>query len=71
MQPLAKVISLMVDPNELEKLQDRCPECGEVFKYQPSPEFEPDMAKTLPESMLSCLAWKPIVHPKCEAIQEE
>lgn len=71
MQPLAKVLSIVVDVNELEKPQDRCPECGEVFQYRPNPEFEPDLAKTFPQAMLSRLAWKPIEHPRCEAIQAE
>lgn len=71
MQPLAKVLSIVVDPNELEKPQDRCPECGEVFQYKPNPEFEPDLSKSFPQSMLSRLAWKPIEHPRCEAKQAE
>lgn len=67
MQQLAKVLSIVVDPNELEKPQDRCPECGDVFQYEPNSEFEPELSKTFPQTMLSRLAWKPLVHPKCEA----
>jgi DNA replication protein DnaC len=71
MQPLAKVLSIVMDPNELEKPQDRCPECGEVFQYKTNPEFEPDLSKSFPQSMLSRLAWKPIEHQKCEAKQAD
>jgi DNA replication protein DnaC len=67
MQPLAKVLSIVVDPNELEKPQDRCPECEEVFQYKPNPEFEPEHSKTFPQAMLSRLAWRPLAHPRCEA----
>lgn len=71
MQPLAKVLSMVVDPNELEKPQERCSECGVIFNYAPNPEFEPEVAKSFPQAMLSRLAWKPLPHPKCEAIQAE
>ncbi len=73
MQPLAKVLSIVADPNELEKPQDKCPECGEVFSYVPNPDFEFDakLSKAFPKSVLSRLVWKPLPHPKCEAILDE
>jgi len=67
MQPLANVISLIVDPAELARPQDQCPECGEGFEYEQNPDFSPDLSKTFPQSMLSRLAWKTIAHQKCEA----
>ena len=67
MQPLAKVLAIVADPEMLAKPQDRCSECGEIFSYVLNPEFKPEDGKQFPQAMLSRLAWKPVEHPRCDA----
>lgn len=71
MQPLAKVLAIVADPETLAKPQDRCSECGEGFNYVLNPDFKPEEGKQFPHAMLSRLAWKPVLHPKCEATAAE
>lgn len=71
MQPLAKVLAIVADPETLAKPQDRCAECGEGFNYVLNPDFKPEDGKQFPQAMLSRLAWKPVLHPKCEAAAAE
>lgn len=71
MKPLAKVFSVVGDPEMFEKPQDRCVECNQIFNYVASPDFRPEDGRQFPQAMLSRLAWKPISHSKCEAAATE
>lgn len=73
MQPLAKSFTpiLVSNVEELETPKERCPECGDIFRYEKNPEFTLDDSKALPRAVLGRLAWRAIPHPKCDDVAYE
>lgn len=69
MQPMAKAFTPIVvsSADELELPQERCPECGEIFRYEKSTDFSPASSGSLPRTVQSRLAWRPIAHLNCES----